>query len=76
MPMATVMAAAKMMAPITSNRISLKDIAHRRMRPQPSVTAGAWSKARVAMVTLAKVMITNEWYAAKAEARLYKSSAA
>jgi len=28
------------------------------------------------MVTLAKAMTTDEWYAAKAEASLYKSSAA
>jgi hypothetical protein len=46
MPMTTVMAAANMTAPITSNRISVKDIAHQAMRPQPAVTAGACSNAR------------------------------
>jgi hypothetical protein len=46
MPITTDMAAANMIAPTTSNRISVNDIAHQAMRPQPAVTAGACSEAR------------------------------
>jgi hypothetical protein len=42
MPITSDRAAAKMMAPIASNKSSVKDMAHRVMRPRPSVAAGAW----------------------------------
>jgi hypothetical protein len=53
MPIASVMAAANMRVPITSNTISLKDIAHQVMRPQPSVAAGAWQMLASEVVTSA-----------------------
>ena len=62
-----------MMAPMTSNRISVKDIAHQAMRLQPAVAAGACSRRE--MVTLARMMIADECYAAKAEAGLFTTSA-
>jgi hypothetical protein len=47
MPIARLVAAAKTMAPIASNRISVKDMVHQAMRPRPAVAAGAWSDAHV-----------------------------
>jgi hypothetical protein len=59
-----------------SNKSSVKDIVHRAMRPQPAVTAGAWSDAHVEVVTLARMIIARECYTAKAQAGQFTSSAA
>jgi hypothetical protein len=57
--------------------MSVKDItAPSAMRPRPSVTARAWSNARAGEgVTRAGMMITDECYAARAEAGRFTSSA-
>jgi hypothetical protein len=74
-PMTKVIAAAKMKAPITSNRISDNDITHQEMRLQPSVAAGACSYACVGDGDAREKIIAVERYVAKAEPGLFTSPA-
>jgi hypothetical protein len=74
MPITRLKAAANMMAPIMSNKSSVKDIVHRAMRPEPAVTAGAWSDPHFEVVTFARVIIARECYVAKAQEEQFTSS--